>query len=64
MKAGKETLQYMIDCINGNTGRNFKLYKNSNGYFVMEDNRSVYDGLTSGECKALLQGLSYALISK
>lgn len=62
MKARKEALQDMIDCINGNTGRNFKLYKNSNGYFVMEGNRSVSDSLTSGECKALLQGLSYVLI--
>lgn len=64
MKAKQETLQYLIGCINGNAKRNFKLYKNNNGYFVMEGNKSVSDGLTSGECKALLQGIYYVLCSK
>lgn len=66
MKAKRENLDYLIEVINGNWNRNFKLYKNGYGYSLMEGKKDVsnYTGLTSGEMEMLLEGIYYVLNSK
>ena len=63
-KISTSNLQHLVDCINGNAKRNFAIYNDGCGYTLLDGSKAVVEGVTSGECKAALDGIYHVLFNK